>query len=76
MKCLDCEREMETGTVEGIGQGMGHWYEFTSETEKRKKGILVSFTRNTISVDPVNLEMPAWYCPNCKKILMWMNSKE
>ena len=30
MKCLDCGTEMEHGSVEGIGQGGGHWYEFTS----------------------------------------------
>ena len=28
MKCLDCGMEMEQGTVQGIGQGGGHWYEF------------------------------------------------
>ena len=31
MKCLDCGMEMEPGTVEGVGQGAGHWYEFTSD---------------------------------------------
>ena len=34
MKCLDCGMEMEQGTVQGIGQGGGHWYEFTSDEEK------------------------------------------
>jgi len=35
MKCLDCGMEMEQGTVQGIGQGGGHWYEFTSDEEKK-----------------------------------------
>ncbi len=37
MKCLDCGMEMEQGTVQGIGQGGGHWYEFTSDEEKNWK---------------------------------------
>ena len=32
MKCLDCGMEMEQGTVVGIGQGGGHWYESVSYT--------------------------------------------
>ena len=39
MKCLDCGMEMEQGTVEAIGQGGGHWYEFTSDQEKKKNWI-------------------------------------
>ena len=39
MKCLDCGMEMEQGTVEGIGQSGGHWYEFTSNEEKKKCGL-------------------------------------
>lgn len=37
MKCLDCGAEMEQGTAECVGAGFESWYEFTSETEKRKK---------------------------------------
>lgn len=76
MKCLDCDIEMESGTVEGIGQGGGHWYEFTSYEEKRKAGFLSFFTRKTISVEVSAFDIPAWHCPKCKKILMWMDSKE
>ena len=37
MKCLDCGTEMEHGSVEGIGQGGGHWYEFTSNKENKSR---------------------------------------
>ena len=37
MKCLECGMEMEQGTVQGIGQGRGHSYEFTSDEEKNWK---------------------------------------
>ena len=76
MKCLDCGTEMEHGSVEGIGQGGGHWYEFTSDEEKKKTGIKGFFTKKTISVASSVLDSPAWHCPHCKKILMWMNAKE
>ena len=72
MKCLDCGMEMEQGTVEGIGQSGGHWYEFTSNEEKKKCGLKGFFTRKTISVETSVLEKTAWYCPKCKKILMWL----
>lgn len=75
MKCLNCGIEMEQGTAEAIGQGCGHWYEFTSDEEKKKrhKGI---FTRKTISVKTSALESPAWHCPKCKKLLIWIDSEE
>lgn len=76
MKCLDCGMEMEQGTIEGIGQGGGHWYEFTSDEEKKKNWAKRFFTRKTISVTTPVLEMPAYHCSKCKKILMWMDSKE
>ena len=76
MKCLDCGMEMEQGTVEGIGQSGGHWYEFTSNEEKKKCGLKGFFTRKTISVETSVLVKTAWYCPKCKKILMWMDSNE
>jgi len=76
MKCLDCGMEMEQGTVVGIGQGGGHWYEFTSNEEKWKTGIKGFFTKKTISVEATVLDYPAWHCPKCKKVLMWMDSKE
>ena len=76
MKCLDCGMEMEKGTVEGIGQGGGHWYEFTSDEEKKKTGLKGFLTRKTIGVETCALEKPAYYSPKCKKILMWMDSKE
>ena len=66
MKCLDCGMEMEPGTVEGIGLGGGHWYEFTSEEEKKKTG-LKSFTRKTISVATSVLEKPAFTALNARK---------
>lgn len=51
MKCLDCGMEMEQGTVQGIGQGGGHWYEFTSDEEKNwKTGIKGFFTQKSISL--------------------------
>ena len=77
MKCLDCGMEMEQGTVQGIGQGGGHWYEFTSDEEKNwKTGIKGFFTQKSISLKTSVIESPAWHCPNCKKDLMWMDSKE
>lgn len=76
MKCLDCGSEMEKGTVEGIGMGSGHGYEFTSDEEKKKKGISAFFTRKTVYVDATVCEHPAWHCPECKKILMWIDSNE
>lgn len=76
MKCLDCGMEMEQGTVEGIGQGGGHWYEFTSNEEKQKTGIKGFFTKKTISVEATVLDYPAWRCPKCRKVLMWMDCKE
>ena len=68
--------EMEQGTVEGIGQSGGHWYEFTSNEEKKKCGLKGFFTRKTISVETSVLEKTSWYCTKCKKILMWMDSNE
>lgn len=66
-----------TGTVQGIGQGGGHWYEFTSDEEKNwKTGIKGFFTQKSISLKTSVIESPAWHCPNCKKVLMWMDSKE
>ena len=62
MKCLDCGMEMEKGIVEGVGQGGEHFYEFTSDEEMKKTGLKGILT--------------AWHCPNCKKVLMWMDSKE
>lgn len=76
MKCLECGMEMEKGTVTGIGQGGGHYYEFTSDEEKKKTGIKGFFTQKTISVKSTVLETSAWHCPKCKKILMWTDSKE
>ena len=57
-------------------KGGGHWYEFTSDEEKKKTGIKGFFTKKTISVASSVLDSPAWHCPHCKKILMWMNAKE
>ena len=58
MKCLDCGTEMEHGSVEGIGQGGGHWYEFTSDEKKKKTGIKGFFTKKTISVASSVLDSP------------------
>lgn len=54
-----------------------HWYEFTSDEEKNwKTGIKGFFTQKSISLKTSVIESPAWHCPNCKKVLMWMDSKE
>lgn len=76
MKCLDCGAEMERGTVECVGAGFESWYEFTSETEKAKKGIAGFLTRQTITVPSTLAEHSAWHCPMCRKVLMWVGSKE
>ena len=76
MKCLDCGTEMEHGTAECIGAGLESWYEFTSETEKAKKGIAGFLTRQTTTIPPALAEYPAWHCPRCRKVLMWVDSKE
>ena len=67
MQCLDCGAEMEQGVTE---------YEFTSETERAKKGIRGFFTRQTIDIPSVLGEHPAWHCSRCRKVLMWVDSKE
>ena len=76
MKCLDCGAEMERGTAECVDAGFGGWYEFTSETEKRKKGIVGLLTRQTITIPSTLAEHSAWHCPMCRKVLMWVDSKE
>lgn len=76
MKCLICEAEMEKGTVEGYAQGGAHMYEFTSDAEKKKTGIKGFLSRKTVSILPYAAEQPAWHCPQCKKILMWMDADE
>ncbi len=53
MKCLDCGTEMEHGSVEGIGQGGGHWYEFTSDEEKRKQESKGFFTKKPSALHPL-----------------------
>ena len=76
MKCLDCGAEMEQGTAECVGAGFESWYEFTSETENSKKGIAGLLTRHTITIPSTLAEHPAWHCPRCRKVLMWVDSKE
>lgn len=76
MKCLDCGAEMERGTAECVGAGFESWYEFTSETEKRKKEIAGLLTRQTITIPSTLAEHSAWHCPMCRKVLMWVDSKE
>ena len=76
MKCLDCGAEMERGTAECVGAGFESWYEFTSETEKRKKEIAGLLTRQTITIPSTLAEHAAWHCPMCRKVLMWVDSKE
>lgn len=46
MKCLNCGIEMEQGTAEAIGQGCGHWYEFTSDEEKKKRHKGIFYPQN------------------------------
>lgn len=41
-----------------------------------KTGIKGFFTQKSISLKTSVIESPAWHCPNCKKVLMWMDSKE
>ena len=76
MKCLDCGAEMEQGTAECVGAGFESWYEFTSETERSKKGIAGFFTKKTITIPFALAEYPACHCPRCRKVLMWVDSKE
>lgn len=76
MKCLDCGAEMEQGTAECVGAGSESWYEFTSQAEKRKKGIAGLLTQQTITIPFTLAEHHAWHCPRCRKVLMWVDSKE
>ena len=76
MKCLDCGNEMQQGIVEGYGQGGHSWYEFTSDEEKKKKGLKGFFTKEIINISTDSMEHCAWYCPKCKKVLMWMDTDE
>ncbi len=75
MKCLDCGTEMEHGSVEGIGQGGGHWYEFTSDEEKRNRNQRLLHQENhqrcILCFRLSRLALSA-----LQKILMWMNAKE
>ena len=48
MKCLNCGNEMQQGIVEGYGQGGHSCYEFTSDEEKKKKGLKGFFTKEII----------------------------
>lgn len=76
MKCLECGKTMKEGTVTGHGQGLEAWYEFMDDEEKQKKGLSRLF-RTTVTVSNTNeVEIPAWYCPECGKILIWTDSKE
>lgn len=76
MKCLNCGNEMEQGTVEGYAQGGDSSYEFISNEERQKKGIKGFFTRNAVTVLPYPAEHQAWHCPQCKKVMLWMDSDE
>lgn len=76
MQCLDCGAEMEQGVTECVGAGFESWYEFTSETERAKKEIRGFFIRQTIDIPSVLGEHPAWHCSRCRKVLMWVDSKE
>lgn len=74
---IDIERnEMIKGTVEGVCQGTWSFYEFTADEEKKKTGIAGFFTRETVSISTTLKEQDAWYCPECKKVLMWMDTDE
>lgn len=76
MKCLDCGTEMEYGVAECVGAGLESWYEFISEAERAKKGIVGFFTRQTVTIPSTLVGHPAWHCPRCRKVLMWVDSKE
>ena len=76
MKCLNCGKEMEQGTVEGYAQGGDSSYEFISNGERQKKGIKSFFTRNIVAVLPYPAKHQAWHCPQCKKVMMWRDSDE
>ena len=56
MKCLDCGNEMQQGIVEGYGQGGHSCYEFTSDEEKKKKGLKWFFSKEIISISTDNME--------------------
>ena len=76
MRCLDCGAEMEQGTAECVGAGSESRYEFTSQAEKRKKGIAGLLTQQTITIPSTLAEHHAWHCPMCRKVLIWVDSKE
>ena len=76
MKCLNCGNEMQQGIVEGYGQGGHSCYEFTSDEEKKKKGLKGFFTKEIISISTDNMEHCAWYCSKCKTVFMWMDTDE
>ena len=46
------------------------------DEEKKKSGIVGFFTRETVSISTTIREQDAWYCPKCKKVLMWMDTDE
>ncbi len=75
MRCIDCGREMERGTVEALAPSVETWNIFTSDLEKAKTG-LQGFFRYTVAVPMQMEEQAAWHCPECKKVLMWVRSRE
>ncbi|MGN8914580.1 PF20097 family protein [Anaerofustis butyriciformans] len=75
MKCLDCGLEMEEGSVIAYSLAFGVWNEFITKKEAEKKGFKAMF-RKTITIPLKMEEQKAWHCPNCKKVLMWVDSKE
>lgn len=75
LRCIDCGEEMERGTVEALAPSVETWNIFTSDQEKAKTGIQ-GFFRHTVTIPLQMEEQVAWHCPDCKKVLMWVRSRE
>lgn len=63
---------MEQGTSVNIGGGC---YEFTSDEERKKTGLKAIF-RDSVAVPAYGGEFISWHCPRCRKVMLWLDSRE
>lgn len=77
MKCPICGKDMVLGSVERKGLG-GYDNKYVFEAEDKEKDnhkIRNMLKKKKIDVNIFN-ESTAWYCSDCKKILMMADSEE
>ena len=69
MKCPYCDREMRLGTLSGDGRKKLHWKE---GNKKPSFGDLIAGIGQVKGVryGLASFKIDAWYCKNCRKIIM------